>query len=68
MDSNKQYELDADPKAIQQINFIENLDWTEGVAMFTIIEETKKYFRFFTWNSYSFVNLFCINMVYNDSI
>ena len=38
----KQQVLDADPKAIQQINFIENLDQGAGEIMFFIIEEGKE--------------------------
>ena len=38
----KQQVLDADPKAIQQINFIENLDQGAGETMFFIIEEGKE--------------------------
>ena len=38
----KQKELDSDPKAVQQINFTENLDTAEGSTMFFIIEEAKE--------------------------
>ena len=38
----KQQKLDADPKAIQQINFTGNLDRAEGSTMFCIIEEAKE--------------------------
>ena len=34
--------LDADPKAIQQINSTGELDWSEGATMFFIIEEAKE--------------------------
>ena len=43
-DLSKQQALDADPKAIQQINFIANLYQDRNTAMFFIIEETKKQF------------------------
>ena len=33
--------LDVDPKAIQQINFTENLDWGRVATTFFIIEEAK---------------------------
>ena len=46
IDLHKQQALDADPKAIQQINFTGNLD-QEG-----------NQFRFFTRNCESIVNLF----------
>ena len=42
IDLSKQQKLDADPKAIQQINFTENLDRTERSTMFFIIEEGKE--------------------------
>ena len=42
IDLNKQQALDADPKAIQQINFTGNLDWAAGATMFFIIEEAKE--------------------------
>ena len=42
IDLSKQQKLDADPKVIQQINFTENLDRTEGATMFFITEEAKE--------------------------
>ena len=41
-DLSKQQKLDADPKAIQQINFTGNVDRAEGAAMFFVIEEGKE--------------------------
>ena len=38
----KQQKLDADPKAIQQINFTGNLWKEEGSTMFFVIDEAKK--------------------------
>ena len=38
----KQQKVDTDPKAIQQINFTENLKRTEGAAMIFIIKEAKE--------------------------
>ena len=38
----KQQALDADPKAIQQRNFTENLDWQTNTTMFFIIKEIKE--------------------------
>ena len=38
----KQQALDADPKAIQQRNFTENLDWQANTTMFFIIKEIKE--------------------------
>ena len=37
----KQQALDADPRAIQQINFTANLDRAEYITTFFIIEEAK---------------------------
>ena len=42
IDLKKQQALDADPKAIRQINFTGNLDRGGQTAMFFIIEETKE--------------------------
>ena len=38
----KQQALDADPNAIQQINFIANLDRVGNTTMFLITEEAKE--------------------------
>ena len=42
IDLSIQKALDADPKAIQQINFTANLDRAGNTAMFIIIEEAKE--------------------------
>ena len=42
IDLSKQQALDADPKAIQQINFTANLDRNGNRTMFFIIEEAKE--------------------------
>ena len=42
IDLSKQQVLDADPRAIQQINFTENLDGTGNTTMFFITEEAKE--------------------------
>ena len=42
IDLRKQQALDADPKAMQQINFIENLDRPEDATMFFVNEEAKE--------------------------
>ena len=41
IDLSKQQALDADPRAIQQINFTANLDRTGNTTMFFITEEAK---------------------------
>ena len=47
IDLSKQQALDADPKAIQQVNFTGNLSGNNNTLIFFIIEEAK-IFRFFT--------------------
>ena len=42
IDLSKQQVLDADPRAIQQINFTANLDTNGNTTMFFIIEEVKE--------------------------
>ena len=42
IDLSKQKGLDADPRAIQQINFTANLDRVGNTTMFFIIEEAKE--------------------------
>ena len=42
IDLSKQQALDADPKAIQQINFTPNLDWAGNTRTFFILEEAKE--------------------------
>ena len=42
IDLSKQQALDADPRAIQQINFTANLDRNGNTIMFFIIEEAKE--------------------------
>ena len=42
IDLSKQQVLDADPRAIQQINFMANLDRDGNTAMFFIIEDVKE--------------------------
>ena len=42
IDISKQQALDADPRAIKQINITGNLDWAAGAFMFFIIEEVKE--------------------------
>ena len=42
IDLSKQLALDADSKAIQQINFTENLDPAAGATMLFIFEEVEE--------------------------
>ena len=48
IDLSKQRVLDADLRAIQQINFTANLDRVGNTAMFFIIEETKETVLYFS--------------------
>ena len=42
IDLSKQQALDADPKAIQQINFTANLDRAENTRLYFILEKAKE--------------------------
>ena len=42
IDLSKQQALDADPRAIQQVNFTVNSERAEGATMFFIIEKAKE--------------------------
>ena len=60
LDLSRQQALDAGSKAIQQINFTENLERAGKTTMFFIIEEVyETIFRFFTIYLESAVNPFC---------
>ena len=64
IDLNKQQQLDADPKAMQQINFPSSLDRDGSRAIFVIIVKVKEIILdFFTRNSESIVNLFYFNII-----
>ena len=56
VDLNKQQALDADLRAVQQINFTANLDRAGKTTMFFIIEEAS--IRIFTGNCKSLVNVY----------
>ena len=77
IDSSKQQALDADPKAIQQINFTANLDQDGNTTIFFTIEEaegTVLYFSQGIMSSYgltaacSTISLFNTVSIQNDSI
>ena len=42
IDLSKQQALDADPRAIKQINFTGNLDRNEGATLLAFIEQSKE--------------------------
>ena len=56
VDLNKEQALDADPRAIQQIDFIANLDRAGNTRVYFILEESKETILF-TRNSKSIVNI-----------
>ena len=65
IDLSKQQALDADPRAIQQINFTANLDRDGNTRIFFIIEKTKKNcLRLFTGNCKSIVNALQNNLIF----
>ena len=48
VDLSKQQALDADPRAIQQINFTANLDRARNTRFYFILEEAKETFLEFS--------------------
>ena len=66
IDLSKQHALDADPKAIQQVNFTGEVDQTGTTTVFFIIEEAKKrQFKFFLRNRNFLKKLFRFNFYIN---
>ena len=55
VDLSKQQALYADPKAIQQINFTENLDRAGNTTIYFILEEVKKTVFEFSQGSVKFL-------------
>ena len=65
IDLSKQQALDADPRAIQQINFTANLDRNENRTMFFIIEEAKEsVLGIFKRKHKSFVNAILLTVMF----
>ena len=64
IDISKQQALDADPKAIQQINFTSNLDRAGNTRTFFILEEEKKILDFSQGNCKSIVNVLRNNLYF----
>ena len=64
IDISKQQALDADPKAIQQINFTSNLDRAGNIRTFFILEEEKKILDFSQGNCKSIVNVLRNNLYF----
>ena len=71
IDLSKQQTFDADPRAIQQINFTVNLDGAENTAIFSIIEEAKEPVFDFSQENVEVFYMHCIiTLIYlisNDS-
>ena len=72
IDLSKQQAYDADPRAIQQINFIANLDRDGNTTMFFYWRNKRNRFGFFTRDCKSFVNtkysLIFINIKWHNTI
>ena len=64
----KQQALDADPKAIQQINSTTNLDWEGNTKMFFIIEEVKQTILYSSQRAVKICFCFNIISISNDLI
>ena len=61
IDLSKQQALDADPKAIEQVNFTGNLE--NHAAIFFVIEEGKEKVLGFSEGTVKFYNfIFCFNV------
>ena len=59
--------FDADPRAIQQINFTANLNRAGNTTLFFIIKEAKEtVLRLLTRSCKSIVNVFYKNLIFND--
>ena len=63
IDLSKQQALDADPRAIQQINFTANLD--TDAKMFFIIEQAKKTVFEFSQGTVKVLNAISLNAKYS---
>ena len=70
IDLSKQQTLDADPKAIKQINFTRNLERDRNKRKIFIIEDVKETILYYSQGTVSIVNLFCFNKIsiLNDSM
>ena len=64
----KQQVLDAEPKAIQQIDFAANLDREGNTRILFLLEETKEIVRLFTRNCKSIVNIMQNAILFNNLI
>ena len=62
VDLSKQQALDADPRAIQQINFTENLDRAGNTRVYIILEEAKETILDFSQGTVKVLQIF--NLIY----
>ena len=71
IDLSKQQALDADPKAIQQINFTGNLDLDEGAIIFSLLQKQKNILIYLKGNmkvfKYSILSIFMLFTTIKDS-
>ena len=56
----KQQALDANSRAVQQINFTANLDWAGNTTMFFVIEEAKETILNFSQGTVRVLLMYCI--------
>ena len=65
-DLSKKQKLEADPKAIQQINFTGNLDEAENLqknSFFSLLKKQNKQFQFFQKEQLNCCNLFRFDII-----
>ena len=76
IDVSKQQALDADQKAIQQINFTGNLDLDEGAIIFSLLQKQKNILIYLKGNmkvllntkyKYSILSIFMLFTTIKDS-
>ena len=60
IDLSKQEALDADPRAIQQINFIANLDRAGNTTMFFTIEKAIETVLEFSQGTVKILQMYCM--------
>ena len=63
IDLSKQQALDADPKAIQQINFTANLDRAGNTRFYFILEEAKETVFEFSRGTVTIFNVILLNVI-----
>ena len=66
VDLSRQNELDADPRAIQQVNFTANVDRAGNTTIFFITEETKETVFEFSQGTVKFCKYKSIEIIFNN--